>query len=362
MDALTATMPATQPTGLPVRKPLSTGSDRDSELDAAAKGFEKMMVQRLLGEARRTRFGDEPSNAQSNYDAMYDEAIADMISERGTLGLADSLRRSLGDTGQVSVTQPASGKNDSAMPASERRGGLGLDKTSLATLRALVDTASGRTTDAPVLGGGAIPVTASGRGSAAPGGSPGAAIDDRRAAPLLASLANLAALAERRTAHAEPALGQREFLSQLQSQAQDTARRLGTAPEAVMAVAALESGWGRHPITDAAGRDANNLFGIKAHGRAGDSVTHRTHEYIGGQRRSVDAEFRAYAGPGDSVRDFGDFLIENPRYAPALEHAGDPERFLRALQEAGYATDPNYADKAIRVMQRVREHLAGDMS
>ena len=52
----------------------SAASARDDELDAAAKSFEKLMVQRLLSEARKTRFGDEPSNAQSNYDAMFDYA------------------------------------------------------------------------------------------------------------------------------------------------------------------------------------------------------------------------------------------------------------------------------------------------
>jgi len=352
MDALTTTPAGV---GLPVRQPLSTGStgstgaDREAELDVAAKGFEKMMVQRLLSEARRTRFGEEPSNAQSNYDAMYDEAIAGMISERGTLGLADSLRRSLGENGELGVTRPVSRGDESSTRL--RSQGYGLDASSLATLRGLLDT---KTDD--VI---AMPAIAAGSGTGSAGGSTVGALDDRRAAPLLASLANLAATADRRAAAGDPTR-QRRFLNGLQAHAQDTARRLGTAPEAVLAVAALESGWGRHPITDSAGRDAHNLFGIKAHGRIGDSVTQRTTEYIDGRPRSVDAEFRRYADPGASVQDFGDFLIDNPRYAPALRQAADPERFLRALQEAGYATDPNYADKAIRVMHRVREHLAGE--
>jgi len=327
-------------------------SASDDALDAAAKGFEKLMVQRLLTEARKTRFGDEPSNAQGNYDAMFDEKIAGLISDSGTLGLADSLRRSLGGTGQLSVQQSAPSRAPTAsplatglpVPATGERT-YGLDASSLSVLRSLVEPGA--------RPGGGIDA------AAAHADAIDDAIDDQGAIPLLASLAAPVG------AVARPATGsgpehQRDFLSRLHPHAQDTARRLGTSTEAVLAVAALESGWGRRPITDAAGRDANNLFGIKSHGHDGPSVTHRTTEYIGGQPRRVEADFRRYADAGASVQDFGDFLIENPRYAPALEQAADPPRFLRALQEAGYATDPNYADKAIRVMQRVREHLTGD--
>ena len=70
-----------------------------------------------------------------------------------------------------------------------------------------------------------------------------------------------------------------------------------------------------------------------------------THEYTNGVRHTERADFRAYASPAESFADYVRLLKQNPRYRQVLEAGGDVRRFAGALQRAGYATDPRYADK-----------------
>ena len=127
-------------------------------------------------------------------------------------------------------------------------------------------------------------------------------------------------------------------------------RTLGVAPEAIMAVAALETGWGSGVIRQADGTSAHNYFGIKAGADwSGARVAAVTNEYIDGQNVRRQEEFRAYPSVGEGVDDFARFLRDNPRYRTALDQK-DPQAFLAELARAGYATDPDYARKAGAVL------------
>ncbi len=64
------------------------------------------------------------------------------------------------------------------------------------------------------------------------------------------------------------------------------------------------------------------------------------------------ADFRAYPDYEASFRDYVDFLNSNPRYRDVLSSADQPEVFADKLQEAGYATDPEYGSKIRRIMNR----------
>lgn len=136
------------------------------------------------------------------------------------------------------------------------------------------------------------------------------------------------------------------FVRSMWSHARIAARKLGVAPEVLVAQAALETGWGRSVPRFADGRSSHNLFGIKAHkGWQGERVVNGTLEFEGGlpvQRRDA---FRAYPSYAESFADYADFIRSNPRYADALRQVQDGSAYLRALQRAGYATDPNYAAK-----------------
>lgn len=132
----------------------------------------------------------------------------------------------------------------------------------------------------------------------------------------------------------------------------------GIHPVAVLAQAALETGWGSAVPHDSEGRPSFNLFGIKSAGWDGPSVDVTTLEHRFGRFvRKVDS-FRAYADVAEAVKDYVTFLKGNERYAGAMDVAQDPAAFADALQEAGYATDPGYADK-LKALQRQIANMLG---
>ena len=100
------------------------------------------------------------------------------------------------------------------------------------------------------------------------------------------------------------------------------------------------------------GGNSFNLFGIKADSRwSGSRITVPTLEFEQGVAVRRKAAFRAYDSFSDSFKDYTDFVLSNPRYRPALE-AGDGRSYLASLQEAGYATDPRYAEKIEAILER----------
>jgi flagellar protein FlgJ len=148
---------------------------------------------------------------------------------------------------------------------------------------------------------------------------------------------------------------QREkFISGLMPHAEAAARELGVDPQNLIAQAALETGWGRSQPGH-----SHNLFGIKAGGSwAGASVQANTEEFAGGVSGRVDADFRAYGSPRESVQDYVRLIRDNPRYTDALNTGSDVQAFATALQRGGYATDPDYARKLVTVADEVRQRIA----
>lgn len=119
----------------------------------------------------------------------------------------------------------------------------------------------------------------------------------------------------------------------------------------VIAQAAHESGWGQREIRNADGSSANNLFGIKAGpGWKGAVAEAVTTEVVDGQARKVTQRFRAYATPAESFRDFARLMKDSARYSQVLASGRSAEQYAQSLQSAGYATDPEYADKLGRVI------------
>ena len=117
--------------------------------------------------------------------------------------------------------------------------------------------------------------------------------------------------------------------------------------------AALESGWGSHEVMSVDGQRSHNLFGIKAGaGWHGKTVLAETTEYVNGVAQRKLARFRAYGSYAESFSDYANLLTSNPRFSKALQNVQTPEQFARAIQHAGYATDPQYAAKLVRVIQQ----------
>jgi flagellar protein FlgJ len=105
------------------------------------------------------------------------------------------------------------------------------------------------------------------------------------------------------------------------------------------------------------GTPANNLFGIKAGANwKGPVAEVTTTEYVNGEPRRLVQRFRAYASHAESFADYA-ALMKNQRYQSVRDAGSDARAFASGLQRAGYATDPNYADKlngAIATAQRLR--------
>lgn len=135
------------------------------------------------------------------------------------------------------------------------------------------------------------------------------------------------------------------FVASIWQHAQSAARELGVDARALVAQAALETGWGKRHIRQSDGSTSHNLFGIKATGWSGQRVEAGTHEYVDGVRRNETASFRAYSSPAESFADYVRLLKTSPRYQQALQAGTDVQGFARGLQRAGYATDPRYAAK-----------------
>ena len=143
----------------------------------------------------------------------------------------------------------------------------------------------------------------------------------------------------------------RDFVQALWPHAVRAAGELGTTPGVLIAQAALETGWGRAVHARADGRSSYNLFNIKADARwDGERVRVSTLEYEDGVAVRRQAEFRAYGSWAESFDDYVALVKGSPRYRTALERAPDPEAYIEALHEAGYATDPDYAAKVRRVL------------
>lgn len=152
------------------------------------------------------------------------------------------------------------------------------------------------------------------------------------------------------------------FVQQHRAAAQAAAQTSGIPADFMLAQAAHETGWGRKDIRMADGSPSNNLFGIKAGaGWTGPVARITTTEYVDGQPRKMVQTFRAYASAAESFADYARLMTNSPRYAGVVAAGHDAQRFAQGLQQAGYATDPAYADKLGRVINttlRVARSLA----
>jgi len=106
----------------------------------------------------------------------------------------------------------------------------------------------------------------------------------------------------------------------------------------------LESGAGNSTLA----RKSNNHFGIKCHrGWKGRKVYHdddRAHEC-----------FRAYPNVAESYEDHSRFLISSPRYSKLFSYKiTDYSKWARGLKAAGYATNPNYANLLIGIIENYK--------
>ena len=278
------------------------GDDRSPEtLRRVAGQFEALFVQMMLKNMRDSSLNEGllESDQTKFYQGMFDQQIASEMTKGQGLGLADMLIRQLGGGSAATAGgRPPAMTDPFAGPVAPQRPGT-----------------AGRHAEHPYV------------------------VDRQGALPAGAADMQRPWRSDSRAA----------FVSELWPHAQRAAQRLGIDPRVLIAQAALETGWGQHVLQRGDGQSSHNLFGIKADSRwTGDQVSARTMEFRDGFLQREPAAFRAYTSPAQSIADYADFISGNPRYQEALGSA-DPGRYATELQRAGYATDPAYAQKIMRV-------------
>lgn len=285
----------------------SAKQNSPESIKTAAKQFEALFMNMMLKSMRQASPQDGAfDNEQTKmYTSMLDQQLSQTMASRG-VGLADVLVRqlssNLGSQGSPLPELSAALKTNPSGIASylENRDGALADLLPPAVAKAVAETAA--------------PAAPARSGSKA---------------------AHVQAFQDRLASHAEQA-----------SQA------TGIPAKFMLGQAALESGWGKREIRAADGTQSYNLFGIKAtSGWKGKVVEVATTEYVNGVPQRRMEKFRAYDSYADAFKDYGRMLKSNPRYENVLANAQDVAGFAQGLQKAGYATDPRYADKLMRIIK-----------
>ncbi|HEJ8087032.1 TPA: flagellar assembly peptidoglycan hydrolase FlgJ [Serratia liquefaciens] len=269
-------------------------SDPQGNLKQVAQQVEGMFVQMMLKSMRAAlpQDGILSSDQSRLYTSMYDQQIAQQMSQKG-LGLADMMVKQMSNANAV----PSETAGTSPMALDDE------------VLRTMPNQALEQTL--------------------------------RRAVPKAPSAAPLP-------------LNNGNFVARLSTPARVVSQQSGIPHQLIVAQAALESGWGQREIPAADGSPSYNLFGIKAGGSWDGPVTEiTTTEFEQGAAKKIKAKFRVYGSYVEAMADYVKLLTNNPRYA-GVANARSPEQAAQALQQAGYATDPQYASKLVSVIQQMK--------
>ena len=303
-------------------------------LESAAREFESLFVQMMLKNMRAASLSDGIMDGESTsvYLEMFDKEVAREMASSQSLGIARMLVDQLGGSASVQPSRPSPQSNQPAPVAAPGSG-------------AAPESRTGVDLSPP-------PIRAAAEGNPAGTGSHHVSADSGPSTPVKAASPVRSDLAVPGESAARGFASPDEFVTGLWHAAQEPARTLGVSPSTLIAQSALETGWGKHIPKRADGTSSHNLFGIKAGGSwDGDTVTKTTLEYVNGVAEPRREVFRAYDSLTESLTDYVRLVGRAPRYQDAMKVGTDPGSFFSELQEAGYATDPNYAKKAIALLR-----------
>ena len=379
--------------------------DSDANLKKVAQEFESLFVGEMLKSMRSANdvlAKDNPLNTETvkQYQSMYDQQLAVTMSRQGGIGLQDVLMRQLSKTKDVghsagnnpfqrpgSNGTPLGAVHNSAADSTastavsganlmaklnERRLSLP-SKLSDRLLAGIVPSASGDgTTDASrnrlhpegtahsnvLLAGRSQVATAAVASTGDTTGTDGGNGDWTQdpTLPIIKAQEN-----RRVQIPLAPSKGSfasnDDFIATMLPMAQEAAARIGVDPKILVAQAALETGFGKSVMRAEDGSSSHNLFGIKASGNwQGEQARAITSEFRNGAMVKETAQFRSYSSYADSFHDLVSLLQNNDRYKGVVNAADNPEQFVKELQKAGYATDPDYASKISQIAKQMKSY------
>ncbi|SEV83770.1 flagellar assembly peptidoglycan hydrolase FlgJ [Luteibacter sp. 329MFSha] len=280
-------------------------TDSKTALPVVAKQFESIFTQMMLKSMRdaSAAMGDDIMGSQAGtaYRDMFDHQLSLTLSQGKGIGIADMLIRQLG------------GAAPSTGGSADLFAGVTGDASTAAAVSSPSDQESGLMNSLERMIG--------------------------RAGRAVGEGANAVANAVGKMTSPD------DFVQKLAPHAIEAAKKLGVSVRALLAQAALETGWGKH-MPAQGGTTSFNMFGIKAGSSwDGKRVNVPTLEYEDGVAVRRKDSFRAYDSPSESFQDYADMVSSSPRYAAAVGRGDDVAGFAHALVKGGYATDPSYAKK-----------------
>ncbi|MBL4899310.1 MAG: flagellar assembly peptidoglycan hydrolase FlgJ [Colwellia sp.] len=326
--------------GLNAIREQSRSTDSESKkaaLQEAAQQFEAIFMKMLLKSMRKAQDvleSDSPFNSESTkfYRDMHDQQMAVELSSNGTLGLSELIVRQLG--GDDTFTPSSVLRNDGNLEQIKKAAKQAKlqfqmnNKSDLSTVNTLASlTANHQSNDSiKNINVTKIPF----------------ATDEVSQTKTSVNFSS--------PTFSEP----KDFVRALIEPAKSVQEKIGVPFQVIIAQAALETGWGQKIIKDKNGSSSNNLFNIKAdNGWVGASIQKESLEFEQGAMVKKSSPFRAYQSLTESVNDYVNFLTDNDRYQDALQNSSNVEHFVHSLQKAGYATDPQYANKIMATLRTV---------
>jgi len=275
-----------------------TEGHSDEALRAASKQVESLFLQMMLKSMRNAALSNGPFDSEQTklIQGLYDQQLASDLAQSRGVGLADALFRQLGG---------GRNKEEGMNPQDAANANISFRH---------------------------IP-----KASVAESAAQSAKIDETIAAA--------------RKAGGQVPEHVRDFVADIWPHAHAASRATGIPAHFMVAQAALETGWGTKQLKNADGSPSYNLFNIKAGPNWNGSTTAQksVSEFEGGNWKAQQAAFRSYASWAEAFADYAKLLTEAPRYADVLGRV-DAAGFAQGLKKAGYATDPMYADKLIRII------------
>ncbi|MBD9500024.1 flagellar assembly peptidoglycan hydrolase FlgJ [Pseudomonas sp. BGr12] len=371
---------------------MKTGANRDSagNIRKVAQEFESLFMNEMLKSMRSANevfAKDNPMNSEAakQYQDMYDHQLSVSLATQGHgIGLADVLVKQMEKmqgvrhTGNNPFAQTGQAATDSTQSAAATAAASDRQKTPsvfAANGKALPQPEAGRDDRqalnarrlalpgklAQRIAAGLVPGADSSVASTANQPAQLASNDWRGSRAYTKQIDTAVPVADIDTSAISTKPGKSmfasadDFISTMLPMAERAAKRIGVDPRYLVAQAALETGWGKKMIAQRDGSSSHNLFGIKSGSSwKGDSARATTTEFEQGKQVKEVASFRAYNSFEQSFQDYVSFLQNNDRYQGALDSAARPDQFMKELQRAGYATDPQYARKVNQIAKQMQ--------
>lgn len=277
----------------------SAKNNSPDALKAAAKQFEALYMTMMLKSMRQAGGQDGPfDNEQSKmYTSMLDQQLSQNMAKRG-IGLADALVKQLSNT-QLSQALQGDG-------LSQNNGANNLNSINARGIDSYLNSMK---------------------------------LGQKAASSDTSSISGTGNV--------------KEFQQKLAAHAEQASLETGIPAKFMLGQAALESGWGKKEIKSADGTPSHNIFGMKANSKwKGKTVDAVTTEYVNGVAYKKVEKFKSYDSYSDAFKDYAKLLTNNPRYEGVIANSKDASSFAQGLQKAGYATDPQYANKLSKIINQ----------